>query len=82
MSPISVSIVEQSTKPIPGISSIRSFLVDIDGAKPFDKYGGYDIQDEFFDFEDNYIGTYNNVAGFPLNILIDILNELNLTMNN
>lgn len=54
----------------------------IDGAKPFDKYGGYDIQDEFFDFEDNYIGTYNNVAGFPLNILIDILNELKLTMNN
>ena len=54
----------------------------IDGAKPFDKYGGYDIQDEFFDFEDNYIGTYNNVAGFPLNILIDILNELNLTINN
>lgn len=54
----------------------------IDGAKPFDKYGSYDIQDEFFDFEDNYIGTYNNVAGFPLNILIDILNELKLTMNN
>ncbi len=53
----------------------------IDGAKPFNKYGSYDIQDEFFDFEDNYIGTYNNVAGFPLNILIDTLNQLKLTVN-
>lgn len=48
----------------------------IDNVKPYDKCGSYDIQDEFFDFDENYVGSYTNVAGFPLGIFIKVINKL------
>ena len=45
----------------------------IDNAKPYDKCGGYDIQDEYFDFDENYVGSYNNLTGFPLGSFIKII---------
>ena len=48
----------------------------IDNVKPFDKCGSYDIQDEYFDFDENFVGSYNNVVGFPLGSFIKIINDL------
>lgn len=49
----------------------------IDNAKPYDKCGGYDIQDEYFDFDENYVGSYNNLTGFPLGSFIKVITECN-----
>ena len=49
----------------------------IDNDKPYDKCGGYDIQDEYFDFDENYVGSYNNLTGFPLRSFINIITECN-----
>lgn len=47
----------------------------IDNAEPYDKCGGYDIQDEYFDFDENYVGSYNNMVGFPLESFIKIITK-------
>lgn len=48
----------------------------IDNVKPYDKCGSYDIQDEYFDFDENFVGSYTNVAGFPLGTFIKVMISL------
>lgn len=48
----------------------------VDNVKPYDKCGSYDIQDEYFDFDENFVGSYTNVAGFPLGTFIKVMISL------
>lgn len=45
----------------------------IDGGGPFDKAGGYAIQDPGFAPVDRYSGCYCNVVGLPLGVVIPLL---------
>lgn len=43
---------------------------------PFDKAGGYAIQDKIFNPVDNIIGSYTNVVGLPTELVLELLSEI------
>lgn len=43
----------------------------LDTDEAYDKAGGYGIQGTFAKYVDHYIGSYNNVVGFPIEKIID-----------
>ena len=43
-----------------------------------DKAGGYGIQDNAGVFVDRVIGDYNNIVGFPLVAILDVLKEFGI----
>ena len=46
--------------------------------EPMDKAGGYGIQDNAGVFVDRVIGDYNNIVGFPLVAILDVLKEFGI----
>ena len=52
----------------------------IDNVKPYDKLGAYDMQDPYFDFDENLIGNYTTALGFPFQQFMKILNDLHFTI--
>lgn len=44
---------------------------------PFDKAGGYAIQDKVFKPVDHIVGSYSNVVGLPIETVIELLEEIN-----
>lgn len=52
----------------------------IERGEPFDKAGGYAIQDEEFHPVERFEGCYSNVVGLPLGRVIEMLSDAGLTL--
>ncbi len=52
----------------------------VERGEPFDKAGGYAIQDEEFHPVERFEGCYSNVVGLPLGRVIEMLSDAGLTL--
>ena len=72
-------IIEKQGKAKVYIDELSDEEIDewIKKGKPFDKAGGYAIQEEFGKYIKNIEGDYYSIVGMPLNELYNILKDIN-----
>ena len=57
------------------LKEYRALNEYIESRSPFDKAGGYGIQDEF-NLVKSYSGSFNNIVGLPVEVFEKELNEI------